>query len=73
MLLDVLDVKRATETIIGIDNIRGGFLADNPAEQVTQLHRVVNAEIQAQAAERVVDVRGVKRKTLPLRNDAATR
>ncbi len=56
LLLHILYVERAPEPVIEIENIWRGLLTNDPAKQTGQLHRVVDAKIQAQAAERIVDV-----------------
>ena len=59
LLLDIFDVQRPAPLIVAIETIGGRFAAHDLAEQSGKLDRVVNAEIQAKPAERIVDVRGV--------------
>ena len=45
--------------VVFVENAVGRLAADDAAEQAAQLDRIVDAEVQAQPAERIVDVRGV--------------
>ena len=61
LLLHELDVERTAVQVVFVENVLGRLAADDAAEQVAQLDRIVDAEVQAEPAERVVDVRGVAR------------
>lgn len=59
LLLDVFDVQRPAPFIVAVETVGRRFAAHDLAEQTGKLNGVVNTEIQAEPAQRIVDVRGV--------------
>ena len=59
--LHELDVQRTAVQVILIENVLGRFAANDATQQIAQLDGIVDAEIQAEAAERIVDMRRVAR------------
>src|SRR3954452_16867762 len=59
LLLDIFDIQRPAKPVVEIKNIRRHLAADDTAKQRGQLDAVMDSEIQAEPAERVVDVSGI--------------
>jgi hypothetical protein len=56
LLLDIFDVQRPPKPVIEIQNVRRHFPTDDATQQGGQFDAIVDSKIQAEPAERVVDV-----------------
>ena len=56
LLLDIFHVQGPTNPVVKIENVGRCLFADDTSEQGRQFHPVMDAEIEAEPAERIVDV-----------------
>ncbi len=62
LLLNVFDVQGSAISIVRIKNVCCCFVAKDTTQQARQFECVMDTEVEAKAAKRIVDVRGVASK-----------
>src|SRR4029450_11439338 len=61
LLLHVFDIERPTEAIVLVEDMCRRLAAQHAPQQRGQLHGVVNAEVEAEPAERIVHMGAIAR------------
>src|SRR5207302_7227286 len=64
LLLHVLDIERPAAPLVGVEN-RIGSAAQHTVEQAGQVPGFVDAAVEPEPADRVVDVRGIAAEKYP--------